>query len=93
MTSYIGAGVSLMLGSFWGPTTKVHTQVQEVLSGSWFGSKLIVANHTKQFYLTSIVIGFQEHQITEHNRICNQLEMRKFPSNSTKWPVTQPTVT
>lgn len=29
-------------------TIKAHTQMQEVLLGGWFGSKLIVANYTKQ---------------------------------------------
>jgi hypothetical protein len=41
----------------WGPsqrqlrkakTIKAHARGQEVLSGSWFGSKLIVANCTEQ---------------------------------------------
>ena len=55
IASYIGAGVSLMLGSIprvaykKGKIIKAHTQVQEVLLGGWFGSKLIVANYTKQF--------------------------------------------
>jgi hypothetical protein len=54
MASYIGAGVSLMLGSIPGAAYKsknhkLRTQVQEVLLGGWFGSKLIVANCTKQF--------------------------------------------
>jgi hypothetical protein len=31
-------------------TIKVHTQVQEVLPRGWFGSKLIVANYTKQVF-------------------------------------------
>jgi hypothetical protein len=31
-------------------TIKAHTQVQEVLLGGWFRSKLIVGNYTKQFY-------------------------------------------
>ena len=31
-------------------TIKVYTQVQEVLLGGWFRSKLIVGNYTKQFY-------------------------------------------
>ena len=50
--SYIGAGVSLMLGSIPGAayTIKAYTQVQEVLLGGWFRSKLIVGNYTKQFY-------------------------------------------
>ena len=43
----------------WGPsqgqlikvnTIEIHTQVQEVLLGGWFRSKLIVGNYTKQFY-------------------------------------------
>jgi hypothetical protein len=55
LDSYIGAGVSLMVGPSQGQlikanTTKVYTQMQEVLPGGWFGSKLIKANYTKQFY-------------------------------------------
>ena len=52
IVSYIGAGVSLMLGSIPGAayTIKAYTQVQEVLLGDWFQSKLIVGNYTKQFY-------------------------------------------
>ena len=52
IASYIGAGVSLMLGSIPGAayTIKAYTQVQEVLLGGWFRSKLIVGNYTKQFY-------------------------------------------
>ena len=47
-----GAGVSLMLGSIPGAayTIKAYTQVQEVLLGGWFRSKLIVVNYKKQFY-------------------------------------------
>jgi hypothetical protein len=44
-------------------TRKAYTQKQEVLPGSWLGSRLIVAKYTKQFKLTSIVIGFQEHRM------------------------------
>jgi hypothetical protein len=29
-------------------TIEIHTQVQEVLLGGWFGSKFMVANYTKQ---------------------------------------------
>ena len=49
IVSYIDAGVSLMLGSIPGAayTIKAYTQVQEVLLGGWFGSKLIVANYRK----------------------------------------------
>jgi hypothetical protein len=52
IVSYIGASVSLMLGSIPGAadTMKAYTQVQEVLLGGWFRSKLIVGNDTKQFY-------------------------------------------
>ena len=52
MASYIGADVSLMLGSIPGAayTIKAYTQVQEVLLGGWFRSKLIVVNYKKQFY-------------------------------------------
>ena len=52
IVSYIGAGVSLMLGSIPGAayTIKAYTQVQEVLLGGWFRSKLIVGNYTKQVY-------------------------------------------
>ena len=52
IVSYIGAGVSLMLGSIPGAayTIKAHTQVQEVLLGGWFRAKLIVSNYTKQFF-------------------------------------------
>ena len=58
----IGAGVSLILGfipgaAYEGNIIKAHTQVQEVLLSGWCGSKLIVANHTKQVYLTSVVIA------------------------------------
>ena len=51
IVSYIGAGVSLKLGSIPGAAyaIKAHAQVQEVLLGGWFRSKLIVANYTKQF--------------------------------------------
>jgi hypothetical protein len=54
MASYIGTDIFLC----WGPsqgqfikakTIKAHTQVQEVLLGGWFGSKLIVATYTEQF--------------------------------------------
>ena len=31
-------------------TIKANTQVQEVLLGGWFRSKLIMGNCTKQFY-------------------------------------------
>ena len=50
--SYIGADVSLRPGSIPGAayTIKAYTQVQEVLLGGWFRSKLIVGNYTKQFY-------------------------------------------
>lgn len=49
-----------------------YTQVQEVPPGGWLRSRLVVANCcTKPFKLASIVIGFQRHQSTEHNRICN----------------------
>ena len=46
IVSYIGTGVSLMLESIPGTayTIKVYTQVQEVVWGIWFGSKLIVAS-------------------------------------------------
>ena len=69
IASYISADASLMVGSI--PTIKTKTikayiQVQELLLRLWFRSKLIEANYTKQFCLTSIVIGFQEHQSTEH---------------------------
>jgi hypothetical protein len=51
---YVGAGVSLTLGSIPGAaykskTVKAYTYVQEELPGSWFGFKLTVANYTKQF--------------------------------------------
>jgi hypothetical protein len=52
---YIGAGVSLMLGSIprvaykKGKIIKAQTQVQEVLPGHWFWSRLLGANYTKQF--------------------------------------------
>ena len=54
IVSYIGAGVSLMLGSipgaaYKGKSIKVQTQVQEVVMGDWVRSKLIVGNYTKQF--------------------------------------------
>lgn len=49
IVSYVGAGVSLMLMSIPGAayTMKAYTQVQEVLVGGWFMSKLIVCNYTK----------------------------------------------
>jgi hypothetical protein len=52
IVSYIGAGVSLMLGSIpeAADTIKAYTQVQEMLLGGWFRSKLTVSNYTKQFY-------------------------------------------
>ena len=51
IVSYIGAGVSLMLGSIpeAADTIKAYTLVQEVLLGNWFSSKLIVGNYTKLF--------------------------------------------
>ena len=60
IVSYIGAGVSLMLGSIPGAayTIKAYTQVQEVLLGGWFGSKLIVGT----VLLTSNIIGSQGHR-------------------------------
>jgi hypothetical protein len=41
-----------MLGSIPGAAyiIKAHMQVQEVLLGGWFRSKLIVGNYTKQVY-------------------------------------------
>jgi hypothetical protein len=71
IVSYIGAGVSFMLGSIPGAayTIKVSIQVQEVLLGSWFGSKLIVGNYITQFYL---LLAWLVSKDTEHNRICNQ---------------------
>ena len=52
IVSYIGTGFSLMLGSIPGAgyAIKAYTQVQEVLLGGWFRSKLIVVNYKKQFY-------------------------------------------
>ena len=52
VVSYIGAGVSLILGSI--PeavyTIKAYIQVQEVLLDGRFRPKIIVFNYTKQFY-------------------------------------------
>lgn len=56
IASYIREQVSLLC---WGISQgqliktdiiEVYTQVQQVLLGGWFGSKLVVANYTKQFY-------------------------------------------
>lgn len=62
IVSYVGAGVSLMLMSIPGAayTMKAYTQVQEVLVGGWFMSKLIVCN--KQNSSTDLYHGcFQGH--------------------------------
>ena len=52
IVSSIGEGVSLMLGSTPGAvyTIKACIQVQAVLLGDGFRSKLIVGNYIKQFY-------------------------------------------
>jgi hypothetical protein len=46
---YIGVGISLMLGSQ-GQVIEAHPQVQEVMLGGWFRSRLIVGNNIKQLY-------------------------------------------
>ena len=70
----------------WGPsqgqlikakTIKAYIQMQEVLPVSWLRFRLIVANYSKQFQLTSFVIGVQEHQSIGHNRRCIQLGYEK----------------
>jgi hypothetical protein len=54
-TSHTGTDVSLMLEFIPGAaykkqkTIKAHTQVQELLPGGWFMSKLTVAHYTMQF--------------------------------------------
>ena len=69
-----------LLGSIPGAshTIKAYTQVQEVMLGYWLGSKFIVCNYIKQFYLLFITIGFQGHR-TEY--VIN-LGIRMFPSSS-----------
>ena len=71
MASYIGADVSLMLGCIPGAayTIKACTQVEEVLPGGCFRSKLIGANSTNQPYRTFIDL----YQSTDHKGIYNQL--------------------
>ena len=48
IVSYIGTGVSLTLGSIPGAsyTIKAYIQVQEVMLGGWFGSKLTMGRDT-----------------------------------------------
>ena len=52
----------------------------------WLVQVQVYCDYTKQFSLTSIVIGFQEHKSIEHNSICNQLGREKVSLElKTKW--------
>ena len=63
VVSYIGAGISLMVGSI--PRAayiiKAYTRVQEVLLSGWFRSKLTVGKLYKAV-LASMVIGLPGHR-------------------------------
>lgn len=83
VSSYIGASVSLMLGSIPGAayTIKAYTQVQEVLLNGWL---VWVQAGYKTVLLTSIVIDFQGHQI------CNQFWHQKVSQQQNKHMSTFP---
>lgn len=78
MASYIGAGLSYARvhprGSLHRQETlKAQTQVQAVLLGGWFSSKLIAANCTKQFWLISVVIWLVSKNAKAQNIIATAL--------------------
>jgi hypothetical protein len=80
--SYIGAGISLKFGSIPGAayTIKAYTQVQEVLLGGWFRSKLISGNYTINSSIDFYHDWFPRAQnITEY---VITLGIRNFPSNN-----------
>ena len=82
--SYIGAGISLKFGSIPGAayTIKAYTQVQEVLLGGWFRSKLISGNYTINSSIDFYHDWFPRAQnITEY---VISLGIRKFPSYNRK---------